>query len=383
MTPRHLVSVWNPSYAQDAMDAHLETLLSWAESASETDDVYVWWAKLKSGNRQQPLPHREEILALDEQIQAGVETHLYLTDYRSLYVALIDEITTDDLLADAGESDHMPLYYQGQMADFWFRLLDIRLLVSDDTVATIEELKRLRNVRYQGRPISLYGGMVELPLIATRDEETSWFSDRDELTGGMLWAQHDAALRGEVERLGRELRDNLLSREVWALLEPPTRTFLAAGEAVFRARREDPRFDFSGPAVSYAKAVETEVNATLFRLLRKGLARTPLKERVVNLAGRTEDLLGPLRHQTLGALRRLLSEEEPVRTALRAAAPTELTWWTLTLPRELALVEEMRNPAAHSAAAGRQQVAALREQILGIGCGGWIVQLARAKDRAL
>jgi hypothetical protein len=162
-TPRHLVSVWNPSYAQDAMDAHLEVLLGWAERASGEDDTYVWWAKLRSGNRQQPLPHRAEILALEEQIAAGHETHLYLTDYRSLYVAHVDEITSDDLLADGGEEDHMPLYYRGQAADFWFRLLDIRLLVSDDTVATIEELKRLRNVRYHDRPVSLYGGSRRCP----------------------------------------------------------------------------------------------------------------------------------------------------------------------------------------------------------------------------
>ncbi len=28
--PRHLLSVWNPSYADDAMDRHLEVLLRWA-----------------------------------------------------------------------------------------------------------------------------------------------------------------------------------------------------------------------------------------------------------------------------------------------------------------------------------------------------------------
>jgi hypothetical protein len=34
----------------------------------------------------------------------------------------------------------------------------------------IEALGRLRNTRDRDRPVSLYGGMVELPLIATRDD---------------------------------------------------------------------------------------------------------------------------------------------------------------------------------------------------------------------
>jgi hypothetical protein len=33
--PRHLVAVWNPSYTDDAMDAHLRVLLRWAEEARE------------------------------------------------------------------------------------------------------------------------------------------------------------------------------------------------------------------------------------------------------------------------------------------------------------------------------------------------------------
>src|SRR5690606_39222983 len=60
------------------------------------EDVYVWWAKLRSPNRQQPLPHGEDVLALQEQIDEGVETHLYLTDYRSLYVGRLDEIVGEE-----------------------------------------------------------------------------------------------------------------------------------------------------------------------------------------------------------------------------------------------------------------------------------------------
>jgi len=132
--PTHLLTVWNPSYVDDAMDAHLRVLLRWAErrdrGEAAPDDVYVWWAKLHSPRREGDLPHVDDVLALSEQIAAGVETHLYLTDYRSLYVGYLIEIDSGDLLGEyPDEIEHMPSYYRDREADFWFHLRDIRRLV--------------------------------------------------------------------------------------------------------------------------------------------------------------------------------------------------------------------------------------------------------------
>jgi hypothetical protein len=50
---------------------------------------------------------------------------------------------------------------------------------------------------------------------------------------------------------------------MWAVLDTTTRTFLASGKAVFRARRDDPGFDFASVAVECAKAVEVALNTLL------------------------------------------------------------------------------------------------------------------------
>ncbi len=195
MSPRHLVTVWNPAYAADAMEAHQRILRAAAEACREKkcdeDDVYVWWAKLRSSNRLQPLPHLDEILAIGAE-QCGdepdAETHLYLTDYRTLYVAHVAEITADDPRKDPAERARIPAYYlaDGIFADFWFRLWDIRRLVQDDTESVIHDLQQLRNVRYEDKPVSIYGGMVELPLIVTEPEPVQYFDEatRAQVTGG-------------------------------------------------------------------------------------------------------------------------------------------------------------------------------------------------------
>lgn len=385
--PRHLLAVWNPSYADDPLDAHVRVLLQWAERRRKgeagADDVYVWWARIRSPNRKDDLPHLGDVLALQQQIDDGVETHLYLTDYRSLYVGLLDEITDDDILREwEGEADHMPAYYRDKRVDVWFRLLDIRRIVADDTLAVIEELRKLRNVHYHDRPVSLYGGMTNLPLVLTRDEEVGWFRDASALLDGRLWVERDSENRSETERMARELRDNLIGPAVWAALEPSTRTFLATAEAVYRSRREDPAFDFSGPAIELAKAVETELNAVLFRGTRRVLRSKPPRERETRVDGRLVDLGDVACHLPLGAIRVLLERDELMQKAVRAAFPHDVTWILGELPYQLGPLVELRNPAAHSAALDRERAARQREAILGIGCEGLIVRLARIKLRS-
>lgn len=366
--PHHLLSVWNPSYAADAMDAHLDVLLAWAgrraEGGAGDDEVYVWWAKLASANRQQPLPHRADVLALDAQIQAGTETHLYLTDYRSLYVAYLGEVAGDDVRDEPDERDHVPAYYfaRPERADFWFRLFDIRRLVADDTVAVVGELRGLRNLRYNERPVSLYGGIVDLPLIVRREgEEAGWFADRASLIEERLWAERDGRLRGETERLAADLRDNVIGREVWPRLQLGTRSFLATAEAVFRRHRDDPHFDFATAAIEYAKAIEVELNA----LLRAGLR---------DVAGNA--------HQTLGALAGLLDDPPPAFGKwLGRAFPNRAGFFTGELAARVRAIADLRNPAAHRAPVSLAAASCLRDETLGVGQEGLIVRLARLGEQ--
>ena len=381
--PRHLVSVWNPAYAVDAMDAHVQVL---AERAArhrtgelDEDEVHVWWGKVRSANREHDqLAHHDDILALDAQIERGEPTYLYLTNYTSLYVADLARITDADIRAEGEEG--IPAYYEAQTLDveLWFRIWDVRRLVADDTKGVVEELRRLSNTQYHGHPVSLYGGMVDLPLIVERAQPVDWFGSREALTEGRLWAERDAEFRHEVGRLGQDLRDNLLGEWIWSRLEPATRTFLASAEAVVRARREDPTFDFSGAALEYAKALETELNAALRPLLVRGSQQLPAHERRIRVDGREVDLAAPS-HLTLGSLRRILVDEPVVKRALQVTAPAHLGYFTdeHQLPTQIERLRRVRNPGAHDRAIEREALLELRGDLLGIGVMGTLAELVR------
>jgi hypothetical protein len=190
-TPLHLVGVWNPSYAADAMQVHTALLLEWMrryhDGKAREDDVYVWWGLVRSAHRQQSLPHLDRIVALDQELaDESRELQFYLTDYRSLYVAEVGSVTREDVRKT--EPDHLPAYYQklDVVPDCWFALHDIRRLVSEDTLSVIHELRRLRNTGYHDQPVSLYGGMVDLPLLVTRPDGRRYFDEPGFDFGGVL-----------------------------------------------------------------------------------------------------------------------------------------------------------------------------------------------------
>lgn len=385
--PRHLLSLWNPTYSNVAMDVHLRVLLHWArmgdQGEASVSDVYVWWARLRSAGRKGDHPYKDQILELDEQIRKGVETHLYLTDYRSLYVGHLAEITATNIPKERPEEkSHIPNYVLKHEAGFWFRLRDVRQVVSGDLAGTELEIQKLRNTIRPDKSVSMYGGIANAPMIVTRSPSTQWFEDQEELTGGQLWAQLEAQLRGESKRVARQLRDNLFGSLLWRAMEPATRTFITSAEAVYRSRADDPSFDFSAVAIEYAKAVEVELNALIFPALRSFVAHMPPKKRELHGTHGRLDLGKPVRHQTLGALVHYLDKSGFVRKGI---------WNTLKYDAEWILSDEvaqglqnllkLRNPAAHSEITSGDAVQEHRASLLGIGCEGLLVRILQAKIR--
>src|SRR4029078_3606806 len=102
-------------------------------------------------------------------------------------------------------------------------------------------LQALRNVHCNDRPLSLFGGMVDLPLIVTRPDGRRFFDDAERvvLTDGALWAEFDAEDASAGAGLEGELGLSLLGDATWAKLEPEVRVFIAQAEKTFREHRDD------------------------------------------------------------------------------------------------------------------------------------------------
>ena len=382
MRPRHLVTVWNPSIAVEAMDAHIGVLLEALrrnEEGEADDDPCVWWGRVRSPNRQQPLKHLEEVLALDAETPEDEddprETHLYMTDYRSLYVGQVGNITADDMSVE--DPAHVPAYYRKQQlaCDCWFQLWDIRRLVQDDTLAVVAELRHLRNIHYSDRPVSIYGGMVDLPLVVYRDDGVRYFdkAERDRLLDGKCWVQFDAENGGSGD-LERRLREDLFGEAAWTSLDVGTRGFIATAERIFRDNRGNAAFDFAPVITSFAKALEVETN----RRMRQGLARAPVAARLAQIDGETIDVT--TRSLTLGQLARALGGERELQKALTDRMH-DGRWLTGDFAVTIDGLREVRNPGAHEARVDRATAVLWRDRLVGVGCEGVLARLAGVRTK--
>ena len=381
MTARHLLTVWNPLYTSD-VDQHFALLLDWAHRADEKkakpEDIYVWWGKVKSPNRQQPLEHRDDILAFAKTLdpQDRAEANLYVTDYRSLYVAELLDIEEGTLPPD--EQAHVPAYYGAKelKCDFWFMVGDFRRLVIDDLPLVAAELQRLHNVHYHDKPVSIYGGIRELPLLVTRPDGTEFFraDEREAVTGGKLWLEWEQEHGAGLSAVQADLRDNVLGENVWNALEWTARTSLAQGERLYRDHRNEPGYDFSDVILSFAKALEVQVS----RVLRDGASKLAPAVRTVSLNDRQVDLVGA-RGLTLGQMARAIGGERELAAGLTKALENG-AWFTGQLPAILDDLTEVRNAAAHSdGQVGRDVATRWRNRLLGVGSHGDIAQLAAVR----
>jgi hypothetical protein len=383
--PQHLVTVWNPRYAADAMEAHLRLLLDWDAKATrgeaDPDDVYVWWGKVRSGQRQQAMPHLTDVISLGRTAAAlddAHETHLYLTDYQSLYVADVTAIVTDD--PRAADRTHVPPYYDyaSLNCDCWFQISDIRLLVRDDLVGVTEELSRLRNSRYADRPVSLYGGMVDLPLLVSRPDGRRYFDEGDRalFADDQLWARHDAE-QGGVGALEATLRDDHFGADAWAALDPGVRRFVAMAERTLRDHRRDPAADLTPVAVGYGKALELQTNL----ILRAAVHDASEPARRVKLefsTARIPDAL-PL---TLRQLARALGGEPDLGAHLRRVLAGG-AWFTSEFAVILdSFATEARNPASHGESVPRDTIVRWRDRLLGVGGEGVLCRLAKVQRKS-
>lgn len=379
----HVLTVWNPVYGPRVMEMHLELLLDQVRAARQGQideaDAFVWWGKVRSPNRRDDLPHLKDLLAIDVELERDdpeQETHLYITDYRSLYVAHLGEITSDDVVQSG--SAHVPEYYRKNSlkCDCWFKLWDIRRLHSSDTVSVVNELAKLRNTRYHDQPVSLYGGMVDLPLIVTESETRRYFDHewRDAVIGQSHWVDFDAEHAG-LGSMERELRENLFGDRAWLRLEPIARTFIATAEKIFRDHAMDEGFDYGSCVVEMTKAVEAQCNA----ILRRALRGAPIEARTANIDGRSTDL-AQAAQLGLGSISHAL-RTSPETAKWVARHLDDGQWFAEQFAHVLGQLAEIRGEAAHTRRIHRDEAALWRTQLMGIGCHGHLARLACVSRR--
>jgi hypothetical protein len=379
LSSRHFVSISSPARGSSTIDAHLAVLFDLAArhggDAGDPLEIYVWWGGKRTSNG---TPAPPDAISLDARKPLGDgETHLYLTDYRSLYVAHVTELSDDNILSS--DRAHVPDCYlgEGNAPDFWLKLRDLRRIVGDDLLAVVEELKRLRHPENGAGPFSLHESPPHLPMRVTRSDDEPLFDEKQRiyLTDGRLWAEFDAEVGRGIGPLERELRENLFGDAAWLALDPAVRTLIAAAEKRFREHRDDPAYDFAVVLDCFTRALEAQCNFILRRAVRRATAAA----RHARVGSRIVDLLS-FRPLSLREMARAIRSERDLEIALRTGLDNGV-WFTASLPEIMADLVEVRGPRSRGTRLDRETVTRWRSQLVGIGCTGILVELAMTRPR--
>ena len=380
MPVRHLLSAWNPVAGAAPMETHLRVLHDGARKyrmkAWTEDEVYVWWGQPRRRGRDVTVPDLAGLEIEPTRNDPGPETHLYLTDFASLYVGHLGGVQTADPHLDRREV-RVPSHYRRQRLDcaIWFKLWDVRRLIENDPRGVAFELHRLRAIGDgEGeRPVSPYDGGLPLPVMVTDTREVRYFDPdtRRAYTDGKLWVEFDAEHTG-TGAVERDLRENLFGEDVWRVFGPTSRTFIASGERLFRDNAHDPLFDLGLALLEYCKALEVQCNSVLRRALRD----EPVATHCMNIHGRSVDLTHE--HAGLADLARFIGGDPSRVTRLKRRLKNG-DWFTCQLPAVMAQLADVRNRVAHSDVVSREEVMMWRGRLCGIGCLGHFVQLGQVE----
>ena len=173
----------------------------------------------------------------------------------------------------------------------------------------------------------------------------------------------------------KELRENRFGETLWTALEPAARTFIATGEKLYRDHRLDPAFDFAPVLGSFSKAIEVQLGA----LMRRTLPMLPREQRLMNVDGVTVDLASR-RSFGLQALVKILAGEQG-RSAVIGRALDHGPWLTGSFAAVLDQFREVRNEGTHERRIDRATASHWRNQLIGVGCAGHLVELAKVRHR--
>lgn len=339
---QNLLILFNHYYEPNVIEKHIEIL---KEKGS------VAFGKVKSKLN----AHQAINLDSYSTISPSNPLQLFLTDYSTLFVAKVTQITPSKPYASA------PGYYEqkGLEVEAWFLIKDMRELVHKDFEAIRDYyLSGFTTPSYGNHTYAIYGNQYQYPLIVQMKEEIDYFPQ----DGGLYYPNIYKSQEFQ------KTKSNLIHYCFGKLnqkLHPNSFENLIFAEMEFDQNKENKLYDFSGVAIKYGKAVEYEAYL-LFRAIFFSLAK--IKKEILDIRfevqGKSYTIADMQNFKpNLGTYKFLLFHWLISETLEKS----KIRWVGNRLADSLSVVQKIRNFSAHEGKVSLEEIIELREKILGIG----------------
>lgn len=298
---------------------------------------------------------------------------LFLTDYASLYVAKVVKI------AENADESIIPSYYKDKKlsVEGFFIIEDLRELVRDDFVSVRDEyLANFTTPDYDNHTYALYGNAYVYPLIIEQKQHLTYF-ESDE--------RHFLQLFKSAEFLHQKqvLADYTFGERYLYAMNPDSFDNLIYAELEFHACKGDRLYDFSSVVLKYAKCFESECYLLVKRLISVLSQRD---ESVLSLTftqmGKSFEVRSLLTNKAmLGAYNHLI--DSLLKAHIKEHLSDEFINVCRKLTKQIAFIQRVRNPAAHTECTSFEQANNLRARLVGVATQSVLVMMIKARTQLL
>lgn len=298
---------------------------------------------------------------------------LFLTDYASLYVAKVVKI------AENADESIIPSYYKDKKlsVEGFFIIEDLRELVRDDFVSVRDKfLANFTTPDYDNHTYALYGNAYAYPLIIEQKQHFAYF-EGDERHFLQLFKS------AEFLRQKQVLADYTFGERYLYAMNPDSFDNLIYAELEFHACKGDRLYDFSSVVLRYAKCFESECYLLVKRLISVLSQRD---ESILSLTftqmGKSFEVRSLLVNKAmLGAYNYLI--ENLLKTHIKEHLSDEFVKFCWKLTKQIAFIQRVRNPVAHTETASFEQANNLRARLVGVANLSVLVMMIKARIELL
>lgn len=298
---------------------------------------------------------------------------LFLTDYASLYVAKVVKI------AENADESIIPSYYKKKKlsVEGFFIIEDLRELVRDDFVSVRDKfLANFTTPDYDNHTYALYGNAYAYPLIIKQKQNFAYF-EGDERHFLQLFKS------AEFLRQKQVLADYTFGERYLYAMNPDSFDNLIYAELEFHACKGDRLYDFSSVVLRYAKCFESECYLLVKRLISVLSQRD---ESILSLTftqmGKSFEVRSLLTNKAmLGAYNYLI--ENLLKTHIKEHLSDEFVKFCWKLTKQIAFIQRVRNPVAHTETASFEQANNLRARLVGVATQSVLVMMIKARTQLL
>lgn len=320
-------------------------------------------------------PQNSSLQALQSLLESSNSPflQLFLTDYASLYVAKVVKI------AKNADESIIPSYYKKKKlsVEGFFIIEDLRELVRDDFVSVRDKfLANFTTPDYDNHTYALYGNAYVYPLIIEQKQHLAYF-DGDE--------RHFLQLFKSAEFLHQKqvLADYTFGERYLYAMNPDSFDNLIYAELEFHACKGDRLYDFSSVVLRYAKCFESECYLLIKRLISVLSQRD---ESVLSLTftqmGKSFEVRSLLTNKAmLGAYNHLI--DSLLKAHIKEHLSDEFVNVCRKLSKQIAFIQRVRNPAAHTECASFEQANNLRARLVGVATQSVLVMMIKARTELL